>query len=156
MADKFSKDDVHKIVEQELGGIKDQFKKAFQEALKNGIKNNTFYFDTETTGTTSVDVPVTLGTYKNGVRGNYILDYGDEKITASNIVKAMSISDNATGELIDSSVQLRKMFGIRNMGANVKADTLEKEVLKQLRNKNGKIKQNMISVQDIVKMLEDN
>ena len=156
MADKFSKDDVHKIVEQELGGIKDQFKKAFQEALKNGIKNNTFYFDTETTGTTSVDVPVTLGTYKNGVRGNYILDYGDEKITASNIVKAMSISDNATGELIDSSVQLRKMFGIRNMGANVKADTLEKEVLKQLRNKNGKIKQNMISVQDIVKMFEDN
>ena len=73
-------------------------------------KDSNFYFDTETTGKENgKDLPVTIGTFVDGIKSNYFID---SKNSINNLLKAVEVIDDETKELYDSAIQLRKRLGL--------------------------------------------
>lgn len=71
------------------------------------------FYDTETTGTDKLAMPVTFGAYntKDGTEYHKYLDYGSDKANLEMAIKAMNIKGD-DGALIKSSIELRNSFGI--------------------------------------------
>lgn len=102
-----------------------------QSSASSRSKPRYVYYDTETTGVSEKDVPVTFSAYKRGklnkVTGNYdpeidvLLDYGSQykdrakrwEVNKKLLERAMNagLNDQGEGEIIDSALELRKRFG---------------------------------------------
>jgi hypothetical protein len=80
-------------------------------------ENDRVYYDTETTGNTLKDMPVTFGLYspEQEMAMTYLLDYSDEKKNKEYYQKAMNIRDK-DGKLFAGSKDLRKTMGLDSIG----------------------------------------
>ena len=89
-----------------------EMKKIGPTPIQDNVSHRVFY-DTETTGTDRTAMPVTFGAYntQTGEQYHKYLDYGSDEKNLEMALSAMNITGD-DGQLIKSSLELRKSFGI--------------------------------------------